>query len=53
MPFPDADYGVCKAALSFFDKDVPDRTIEDLVKQSYDLVAASLPKKERAALQTP
>ena len=36
-----------------FDKDVPDRTIEDLVKQSYDLVAASLPKKERAALQTP
>ena len=36
-----------------FDKDVPDRTIEDLVKQSYDLVAAALPKKERAALQTP
>lgn len=28
-----------------FDKDVPDRTIEDLVKQSYDLVAASLPKR--------
>lgn len=29
-----------------FDKDVPDRTIEDLVKQSYDLVAASLPKRK-------
>lgn len=35
-----------------FDRDVPDRTIEELVRQSYDLVAASLSAKERDALQT-
>ena len=33
-----------------FDKDVPDDTIRELVRQSYDLVAASLPKKERESL---
>lgn len=36
-----------------FDKDVPDRTIEDLVKQSYDLVAASLPKKGESGFAGP
>ncbi len=35
-----------------FDRDVPDETIRALVRQSYDLVAASLSKKEREALQT-
>lgn len=35
----------------YFDKDVPDKTIEELVKQSYDKVVASLPKKEKEALQ--
>ena len=34
-----------------FDKDVPDDTIRELVRQSYDLVVASLPKKERETLQ--
>lgn len=34
-----------------FDRDVPDKTIKELVKQSYDLVVASLSKKERDALQ--
>lgn len=33
-----------------FNKDVPDRMIKELVKQSYDLVVASLSKKEREAL---
>ncbi len=36
----------------YFDKDVPDKMIRDLVKQSYDMVVASLSKKEREALQT-
>lgn len=31
----------------YFDKDVPDKMIRDLVKQSYDMVVASLSKKER------
>lgn len=34
-----------------FDRDVPDKMIRELVKQSYDLVVASLSKKERDALQ--
>ena len=34
-----------------FDKDVPDDTIRELVRQSYDLVVTSLPKKERDALR--
>ena len=34
-----------------FDKDVPDDTIRELVRQSYDLVVASLPRKEREALK--
>ena len=34
-----------------FDEDVPDETIRELVRQSYDLVVASLPKKEREALK--
>ena len=37
--------GVC------FDKDVPDKMIKDLVKRSYDIVVASLSKKEKEALQ--
>lgn len=35
----------------YFNEDVPDKTIKELVKQSYDLVVASLSKKEREALQ--
>lgn len=35
----------------YFDKDVPDKTIKELVKQSYDRVVASLSKKEKEALQ--
>lgn len=36
----------------YFDKDVPDKMIKDLVKQSYDIVVASLSKKGKEALQT-
>lgn len=36
----------------YFNQDVPDKTIKELVKQSYDLVVASLSKKEKEALQT-
>lgn len=35
----------------YFDKDVPEKTIKELVRQSYDRVVASLSKKEREALQ--
>lgn len=35
----------------YFGSDVPDSLIRELVRQSYDIVAASLPKKERDALQ--
>lgn len=35
----------------YFDSDVPDETIKELVKQSYDIVVASLSKKEKEALQ--
>ncbi len=35
----------------YFDKDVPDKTIKDLAKQAYDLIAASLSRKEKEALQ--
>ncbi len=34
-----------------FDKDVPDKTIKDLVRRSYEIVVSSLSKQERAALQ--
>ena len=34
----------------YFNQDVPDTKIRELVRQSYDLVLASLPKKEREAL---
>lgn len=34
-----------------FQKDVSDKTIKELVKQSYDMVTASLSKKEKEALQ--
>ncbi len=37
----------------YFNKDVPDREIRALVRQSYDIVAASLPKREREALGKP
>lgn len=33
-----------------FNRDVPDKRIKELVKQSYDAVVASLSKKEREAL---
>lgn len=35
----------------YFNTDVPDRTIRELVRQSYDIVVASLSKKEKEALQ--
>jgi len=35
-----------------FDKDVPDETIESLVRRSYEIVVNSLPKKEREALRS-
>lgn len=35
----------------YFDSDVPDETIKELVKQSYNIVVASLSKKEKEALQ--
>lgn len=35
----------------YFDSDVPDEMIKELVKQSYDIVVASLSKKEKEALQ--
>lgn len=34
-----------------FDKDVPDETIESLVRRSYEIVVNSLPKKERETLR--
>lgn len=36
----------------YFGKDVPDKTIQELVKRSYDMVVASLSKKEKEALRT-
>lgn len=35
----------------YFDKDVPDKTIKDLVKRSYETVVSSLSKQERETLQ--
>lgn len=35
----------------YFNNDVSDNIIQDLVKQSYDMVVASLSKKEKEALQ--
>lgn len=35
----------------YFEKDVPEKVIHDLVRQSYDRVVASLPKKEKEALR--
>lgn len=34
-----------------FEKDVPDKLIKELVKHSYDIVVATLLRKEREALQ--
>lgn len=34
----------------YFDIDVPDKTIKELVKHSYDIVVASLSKKEKEML---
>lgn len=34
----------------YFEKDVPDKKIKELVKQSYDIIVASLSKKEKGAL---
>lgn len=34
----------------YFNEDVPDKTIKELVKQSYDIVVGSLSKKEREEL---
>lgn len=36
----------------YFDQDVPDSLIRELVKASYDLVAGSLTKKEREELES-
>lgn len=35
-----------------FNQDVPDESIKKYVKQSYDIVVASLPRKKREALDT-
>lgn len=35
----------------YFDKDVPDKTIKDLVKRSYETVVSSLSRQERETLQ--
>lgn len=35
----------------YFNEDVPDKTIKELVKQSYDIVVGSLSKKEREELE--
>lgn len=35
----------------YFQRDVPEKTIRQLVKQSYDRVVASLSKKEKEALK--
>ena len=35
----------------YFNKDVSDKMIKDLVKQSYEIVVSSLPKKKKEALQ--
>ena len=35
----------------YFDKDVPDKMIKDLVKQSYEIVVSSLARREREILQ--
>ena len=34
----------------YFNQDVPDKEIKELVKKSYDIVVKSLTKKEREAL---
>jgi len=34
----------------YFDMDVPDKVIEQLIKSSYDLIVASLPRKKRENL---
>ncbi len=36
----------------YFNRNVPDSKIKELVRQSYDLVVASLTKKQREALDT-
>lgn len=35
----------------YFNSDVPDGTVKELVKKSYDIVASSLSKREKAMLQ--
>lgn len=35
----------------YFDKDVSDKTIKDLVRQSYEIVVSALPKQKRETLQ--
>ena len=35
----------------YFNQDVPDQTIKELVKRSYDLVVMSLSKKDKETLQ--
>lgn len=34
----------------YFNQDIPDKEIKELVKKSYDIVVRSLTKKEREAL---
>ena len=59
MPFGKAasEYDRNLLAFSMLDKwfcfvnvDVPDNKIRELVRQSYDIVVASLPKKQREEL---
>lgn len=35
----------------YFDKDVSDKTIKDLARQSYEIVVSALPKQKRETLQ--
>lgn len=36
----------------YFSQDVPDKTVKEPVKQAYDLVVASLSKKEKEIYRT-
>lgn len=44
MPFPDADYGVCKAALSFFGREAATRSYDCFTRSSIVLSGTSLSK---------
>ena len=47
----DCDFTLTRSLDVYFDKDVPDKMIKDLVKQSYEIVVSSLARREREILQ--